>query len=194
MKEALCFSELILRAIEIGAFPMAESSQNTSVDWYRPKDRGVLFLKDFHASRSLRKVVRKKVFDVRFDTDFLGVIKGCANREETWINDTIIKAYETLFHQGFAHSVECWQEGCLVGGLYGVARGGLFVGESMFSLKTNASKVALYALVERLKASGFLLIDTQFQTQHLSGFGVKEIPDAIYIELITKALRLKAIF
>ena len=185
---------LLLQAYASGIFPMAENKEDTSVFWVEPENRGILPLDAFHIPHSLRRVIRKGVFDVRFDTDFRSVMSGCADRPETWINNQILNAYCTLFDLGFAHSVECWQDNVLVGGLYGVSMGGAFFGESMFSKKTDASKVALCHLVERLKKGGFVLLDTQFITAHLARFGAIEIPQSDYLVLLDKALDLKASF
>ncbi len=185
---------LLLQAYASGIFPMAENKEDTSVFWVEPENRGILPLDAFHIPHSLRRVIRKGVFDVRFDTDFRSVMSGCADRPETWINNQILNAYCTLFDLGFAHSVECWQDNVLVGGLYGVSMGGAFFGESMFSKKTDASKVALCHLVERLKKGGFVLLDTQFITAHLARFGAIEIPQSDYLVLLDKALDLKACF
>ena len=151
-------------------------------------------MESFHISHSLRRVIRKGVFDVTFDTAFRDVMLGCADRAETWINAQILDAYCALFDAGFAHSVECRRAGKLVGGLYGVSLGGAFFGESMFSKAADASKVALCALVERLKKGGFVLLDTQFLTPHLARFGGIEIPQAAYLDLLKQALGIKASF
>lgn len=185
---------LLLQAYAVGIFPMAEHKDDASVFWVEPENRGVLPLERFHISHSLRRVIRKGVFDVTFDTAFRDVMLGCADRAETWINAQILDAYCALFDLGFAHSVECRQAGKLVGGLYGVSLGGAFFGESMFSKVTNASKVALCALAERLKKGGFVLLDTQFLTPHLAGFGGIEIPRAAYLDLLNRALGIKASF
>ena len=185
---------LLLQAYAAGIFPMAEPKDDASVFWVEPENRGVLPLERFHISHSLRRVIRKGVFDVTFDTAFRDVMLGCADRAETWINAQILDAYCALFDLGFAHSVECRQAGKLVGGLYGVSLGGAFFGESMFSKVTNASKVALCALAERLKKGGFVLLDTQFLTPHLAGFGGIEIPRAAYLDLLNRALGIKASF
>lgn len=185
---------LLLRAYVAGIFPMAEHKDDASVFWVEPENRGVLPLDGFHVSRSLRRVIRKGVFEVTFDTAFRDVMLGCADRAETWINDQILDAYCALFDAGFAHSVESRQAGRLVGGLYGVSLGGAFFGESMFSKAANASKVALCALVDRLKTGGFVLLDTQFLTPHLAGFGGIEIPQAAYLDLLRRALGIKASF
>lgn len=184
---------LLLQAYAAGIFPMAEHKDDASVFWVEPENRGVLPLERFHISHSLRRVIRKGVFDVTFDTAFRDVMLGCADRAETWINAQILDAYCALFDLGFAHSVECRQAGKLVGGLYGVSLGGAFFGESMFSKVTNASKVALCALAERLKKGGFVLLDT-FLTPHLAGFGGIEIPRAAYLDLLNRALGIKASF
>ena len=162
--------------------------------WIEPQRRGIIPLDGFHISHSLRRVIRKNVFEVRFDTAFRDVMLNCADRAETWINDQILDAYCDLFDLNLAHSVECWKGGTLAGGLYGVSLGGAFFGESMFSRETNASKVALCALVERLKAGGYALLDTQFLTSHLATFGGVEIPQEEYLLHLKRALSIKAIF
>lgn len=186
--------DLLVYAYSAGVFPMAEHREDASVIWIEPKQRGVIPLDGFHISHSLRRVIRKNVFEVRFDTAFRDVMLNCADRAETWINDQILESYCTLFDLGLAHSVECWKGEKLVGGLYGVSLGGAFFGESMFSKETNASKVALCALVERLKAGGFALLDTQFLTAHLATFGGIEIPQEEYLKLLKSALNIKASF
>lgn len=187
-------SRLLLQAYAAGIFPMAEHKDDAFVFWVEPENRGVLPLESFHISHSLRRVIRKGIFDVTFDTAFRDVMLGCADRAETWINAQILDAYCALFDAGFAHSVECWRAGKLVGGLYGVSLGGAFFGESMFSKAADASKVALCALVERLKKGGFVLLDTQFLTPHLARFGGIEIPQAAYLDLLKQALGIKASF
>ncbi len=186
--------ELLIYAYSTGVFPMAEHREDASVMWFEPERRGILPLESFHISHSLARVIRKGVFEVRTDTAFQDVMLNCADRKETWINDQILDAYCRLFDLGLAHSVECWRDGGLVGGLYGVSLGGAFFGESMFSKQTNASKVALCALVKRLKVGGFTLLDTQFLTPHLASFGGVEIPQKDYLILLKKALDLKASF
>ena len=186
--------ELLIYAYSKGVFPMAEHREDASVIWIEPKQRGIIPLDQFHVSHSLRRVIRKNIFDVRVDTAFRDVMLNCADRAETWINDQILDAYCTLFDLGLAHSVECWKGEKLVGGLYGVSLGGAFFGESMFSKETNASKVALCALVDRLKAGGFVLLDTQFLTAHLATFGGIEIPQKEYLKLLKPALSIKASF
>ncbi|MEX2450795.1 MAG: leucyl/phenylalanyl-tRNA--protein transferase [Rhodospirillales bacterium] len=190
--------ELVLRAYAAGIFPMAESRDDPGIFWVDPKIRGVLPLESFHVSRSLRKKVRRNVFEIRCDTAFDRVIDGCGGsykgRNDTWINDEIAGAYSELHALGFVHSVECWQNDMLVGGLYGVSLAGGFFGESMFSRVPDASKVALVHLVARLNLGGYVLLDTQFVTDHLKGFGAVEIPARRYLELLEEALKVKAEF
>jgi leucyl/phenylalanyl-tRNA--protein transferase len=190
--------ELVLRAYAAGIFPMAESRDDPGIFWVDPKIRGVLPLESFHVSRSLRKKVRRNVFEIRCDTAFDRVIDGCGGsykgRNDTWINDEIVGAYSELHALGFVHSVECWQNDTLVGGLYGVSLAGGFFGESMFSRVPDASKVALVHLVARLNLGGYVLLDTQFVTDHLKGFGAVEIPARRYLELLEEALQVKAEF
>ncbi|MCR9257445.1 MAG: leucyl/phenylalanyl-tRNA--protein transferase [Alphaproteobacteria bacterium] len=184
--------DVLLRAYAIGVFPMAESRNDPNLFFVEPKKRGIIPLDDFHVPKSLRKTIRKGVFDIRTDTAFGAVIDGCAeatrDRPDTWINEEIRQLYAQLFEMGNAHSVETWRDGRLVGGLYGVSLGGAFFGESMFSRETNASKVALVRLVEILKAGGFGLLDTQFVTDHLCRFGAVEIDQAEYRKRLAKAL------
>ena len=190
--------ELLLRAYAAGIFPMAESRDDPAVFWVDPQIRGILPLDEFHVSRSLKKKVRSRVFEVTCDRDFETVIRTCAsagkNRQDTWINDEIIRAYTELHKLGFAHSVECWYEGRLAGGLYGVALAGVFCGESMFSHVTDASKVVLVHLVARLRLGGFVLLDAQFVTDHLRRFGAFEIPAREYLSQLDDALQVKAVF
>ena len=186
--------ELLLTAYASGVFPMAENKQDASVFWVEPERRGVLPLDGFHISHSMRRFLKKGVFQVTFDTAFKEVMEACADREETWINGQIWEGYCRLFELGFAHSVETRKDGRLVGGLYGVSLGGAFFGESMFSKETNASKTALCALVARLKEKGFVLLDTQFLTSHLASLGGIEIPQEEYLERLKKALHLNVMF
>jgi leucyl/phenylalanyl-tRNA--protein transferase len=184
--------EILLRAYSIGLFPMAESADDPEIFWVEPETRGVLPLDEFHVSKSLAKVVRKNPFDLRVDTDFEGVMALCAapadDRPSTWINSTIRKLYSELHRMGHAHSVEAWESDELIGGLYGVSLGSAFFGESMFSRRTNASKICLVHLVERLKAKGFTLLDTQFTTEHLKTFGAIDIPKDEYLALLKAAV------
>ncbi|MDF1791288.1 MAG: leucyl/phenylalanyl-tRNA--protein transferase [Thalassobaculaceae bacterium] len=184
--------ELLLQAYAVGVFPMAEGRDDPRLFFVDPDKRGILPLDGFHIPRSLRKTVRKRVFEVVWDRDFEATIDGCAEatlrRPDTWINPEIHRLYLALFARGHAHSVECWKEGTLVGGLYGVRLGGAFFGESMFSRATDASKVALVHLVATLKASGFTLLDTQFITDHLTRFGAIEIPRDDYRDMLAQAI------
>jgi leucyl/phenylalanyl-tRNA--protein transferase len=185
--------DLLVRAYCAGFFPMADS-RHGRIRWYSPDPRAVIPLETFHVPRSLRRTLRRGLFEVRVNGAFAAVIRACAERPETWISDEIVRAYEDLHALGLAHSVETWREGRLVGGLYGVALGGAFFGESMFSRETDASKVALVALVERLRARGFVLLDTQFLTPHLARFGAVEIPRADYLRRLEAALRVERHF
>lgn len=190
--------EMLLRAYAIGIFPMAESRHDPHLYWIDPDARGVLPLDRFHVSRSLRKTALKGPFEVTADRAFEDVVAGCAEpapgRRQTWINDTIFDLCRKLHTMGYAHSVETWLDGELVGGLYGVALGGAFFGESMFSRETDASKVALVHLVARMRLGGFTLLDTQFVTKHLARFGAIEIPRDSYRQLLTDALKQRATF
>ena len=186
---------ILLSAYASGWFPMAVSPGE--IRWYSPDPRGIIPLETFHIPARLARVVRSGRFDVRIDTDFKGVMRGCAERrgpEGTWIDDEIFESYVALHAAGFAHSVEAWRDGRLVGGLYGVALGGAFFGESMFHRAADASKVALAALVERLRARGFVLLDTQWVTEHLQQFGATEIPRRRYLKLLAEAINLETTF
>ena len=158
--------QILLKAYAAGIFPMAESAEDTALYWIDPERRGIIPLEHFHIPRRLRKTIRHQDFDIRIDTDFEGVISACAEsmpgRRSTWINQRIRSLYGELFRLGHVHTVECWRDGRLVGGLYGVRVGAVFFGESMFSRERDASKVALVHLVARLNAGGFFLLDTQF--------------------------------
>jgi len=190
--------ELLLHAYASGVFPMAESRDDDRLFWVDPDERGITPLDGLHVSKSLRKTIRKRVFEIRCNTAFTEVMSGCAayaaDREDTWINSEIVRLYSSLHDMGFTHSVECWQQGQLVGGLYGVSLGGVFFGESMFSRKRDASKVALVHLIARMKYSGFTLLDTQFVTDHLQTLGAIEIPRAEYRNKLTEALSLSSQF
>jgi len=179
-------ARLLLGAYAQGIFPMACEGE---IEWFSPEMRGVIPLDGrFHVPHGLRRTLRRNPFEVRVDTAFSDVMRGCAERDETWIDGTIRASYVELHRLGYAHSVECWDEEGLQGGLYGVELPGVFFGESMFSRKTDASKVALVALVERLRACGFQLLDTQWMTPHLTQFGGIEIPRWKYHECLQKAL------
>ena len=190
--------ELVIRAYMAGLFPMAERADDPDVFWVDPDKRGIMPLDDFHVPRSLKKTVRQNRFEVRIDSDFAAVMRGCAaprpKAGETWINDQILSVYCALAAQGFAHSVECWREGRLVGGLYGVAIRGAFFGESMFKRETDASKVALVHLVARLRRGGYRLLDAQFITPHLARFGAVEVSRGAYRKRLAAALETEATF
>jgi leucyl/phenylalanyl-tRNA--protein transferase len=186
-------AETLLRAYQWGLFPMGEDRDDPTIYWVDPEMRGLLPLDGFHVSRSLRKRLKRNPYTVRIDTAFRDVITACAepgpDRPSTWINRTIEGLYIDLFDMGYAHSVECWRDQRLVGGLYGVAIGGAFFGESMFSREADASKIAMVHLVARLKVGGYQLLDTQFVTEHLARFGVTEVPRADYLRLLARALK-----
>lgn len=186
--------EILLRAYSIGLFPMAESALDPEVFWVEPELRGVLPLDAFHVSKSLAKAVRQQPFDIRRDKAFEEVVSSCAeaapDRPTTWINSTIRSLYKQLHAMGHAHSVEAWQDNQLVGGLYGVSLGAAFFGESMFSRRTNASKICLVHLVDHLRAQDFRLLDTQFTTEHLRTFGAIDIPKQEYLTLLKEAIEL----
>ncbi len=192
MKPDLTPSNL-LAAYCVGIFPMADDTGE--IHWLAPDPRAVMDLNAFHVTRSLRTTVRRETFQIRLNTAFRRVMAACAEREEgTWISPDILRAYSRLHQFGYAHSVEAWREGKLVGGLYGVAIEGAFFGESMFHRERDASKVALVRLVERLRDRGFVLLDVQFLTQHLRSFGAVEIPRSEYRRRLRKALRLPCVF
>ena len=165
-----------------------------SVSWYRPRQRGILPIDQFHLPRRFAQYFKKHPFEVRWDSAFGDVVRGCADRESTWINDTILDTYEELHRLGFAHSAEVWRDGKLRGGVYGVAIGGAFFGESMFSREPQASKVALTCLQQRLAQRGFLLHDTQWTTPHLAQFGGTEIPSEAYLDQLHHAIQLPVTF
>lgn len=167
---------------------MAESRDADEVHWVDPRRRGVIPLDGFHISRKLAQMIRRGGYEARVDTAFDAVVRACAAREETWINDTIFGLYQDLFRSGFAHAQEIWRDGHLIGGVYGVVLGQAFFGESMFSAETGGSKLALAHLVARLRAGGFTLFDTQFLTPHLASLGGVEIPRADYHRRLAKAL------
>ena len=190
--------EILLAAYAAGIFPMGESADDPELFWVDPRRRGILPLETFHVPRRLRRVVRQGGFEIRCDSAFEDVIRSCAEatekRPNTWINDEIVRLYAGLFARGAAHSVETWHQDTLVGGLYGVAIGAAFFGESMFSRGTDASKVALVHLAARLRLGGYLLLDTQFLTPHLAQFGGVEITRARYHRLLGEALSCRASF
>ena len=190
--------QLLLDAYASGIFPMAETRHDNDLYWIDPDIRGVLPLEAFHIPRRLRKTIRAYPFEIRCNSDFHGTVRGCAepqgNRPETWINDEIEQLYARLFDMGFAHSVECWDNGELMGGLYGVSLGGAFFGESMFSRARDASKVALCHLAARLRKGGFVLLDSQFVTAHLRQFGAAESGRTNYRKKLAAALKVNAEF
>jgi len=185
--------EIVLQGYCAGLFPMAD--ETGAIHWFSPNPRCIFLLDHFHVPRSVRQTIRRGKFEVRVNTAFDEVIAGCADRPEgTWISREIMRVYRALHRQGYAHSVESWYQGQLAGGLYGVAIGGAFFGESMFTRVTDASKVALVALVERLRNRGFTLLDTQWQTPHLARFGAVNIPRAEYLRRLRSALALRVSF
>ena len=184
--------DLLLRAYASGLFPMADSADDPDLFWVEPEIRGVLPLDAFHISKRLARTVRQEPFEIRINTAFSEVVSACAEsvetRPSTWINSTISQLYTELHRLNHAHSVEAWQDGELVGGLYGVSLRGAFFGESMFSRVTDASKVCLVHLVNRLRARGFVLLDTQFTTEHLKRFGAIDVPRDEYADMLAEAL------
>lgn len=190
--------DLLLKAYSVGVFPMADRADAPDVYWVEPRRRGILPLTNFHLPRSLAKLLRQERFRLTADTDFMGVMRACAQpapgRTETWINEQIVRGYSGLHARGHAHSLECWEDGELVGGLYGVELGAAFFGESMFAKRRDASKVALAHLVARLRAGGYLLLDTQFLTAHLARFGALEIGREPYRALLSGAVSRRADF
>ena len=190
--------QILLRAYTAGIFPMAESADDSALYWIEPDERGVIPLDGLRISASLRKKIRRQVFDIRIDHDFAAVIEACAAktdvRKTTWINSRIRSLYTQLARMGCCHSVECWRDGKLAGGLYGVRIGAAFFGESMFSKVSDASKVALVHLVARLNAGGFLLLDAQFVNPHLERMGAVAVAKVTYRRLLDAALDAEADF
>lgn len=187
-------AEGVERAYRLGIFPMGDD-ETSVITWHRPDPRTIIPLHRFHVSRSLARTIRRGVFEVRINTDFEGVMRGCADRDEgTWITEDFIRVYGELHRQGKAHSVETWRDGRLVGGTYGVALGAAFMAESMFHRETDASKVALAALVDRLLKRGFLLLDVQYMTAHLASLGAAYIPAVVYHAWLQEALKLDRSF
>ena len=187
-------ADLLLQAYQVGVFPMSEGRNDPEVFWVDPRMRGVFPLDGFHISRSLGRSLRRGQFTVTYDHAFEAVVQGCADRDETWINDTIFDLYCTLHQNGHAHSIEVWEGENLVGGVYGVTIGAAFFGESMFSIATDASKVALAYLIDRLRLGGFQLFDTQFITPHLARLGAVEIQRDHYRAMLMEALNAEASF
>lgn len=190
--------QVLLKAYACGIFPMAESADDPALYWIEPERRGVIPLQRAHIPRRLQRTVRAECFEIRVDSDFDAVIKGCAapgrGRRKTWINQRIRALYAALFELGHCHTVEAWRDGSLLGGLYGVTLGGAFFGESMFHRERDASKVALVHLIARLKAGGYSLLDTQFMTEHLKQFGTEEVSRQTYHRMLEAALELDGDF
>ncbi|TDE38020.1 leucyl/phenylalanyl-tRNA--protein transferase [Antarcticimicrobium sediminis] len=186
--------ELLLHGYSIGVFPMAENRDDSEIFWVDPKRRGVIPLEGFHISRSLARRMRRGGYHVTIDQDFPGVLDGCADRAETWINAEIRALYLDLFAKGHAHSLEVWDGDALIGGVYGVVLGAAYFGESMFSRRTDASKIALAYLVDRLRLGGFKLFDTQFLTEHLASLGAVEITRGSYHRQLRDAIEMRADF
>ena len=185
--------DLILNAYSQGYFPMADSDTG-EISWYSPDPRGVFPLETYKPKKSLRNILNRKTVEVKFNTSFLDVMHGCADRTSTWISDEIIDLYFQLHLRGFAHSVEVFQNDKLVGGLYGVSLRGAFFGESMFSRIPNASKIAIHYLIEHLRNHHFTLLDTQFMTEHLLFLGAQNIPRDEYLKLLESSLRINTHF
>jgi leucyl/phenylalanyl-tRNA--protein transferase len=198
MHAPLLTPEVLLRAYAQGLFPMADRRDDPTLYWVSPEQRGIIPLGEFHVPRRLARTIRSGRFQVTADRAFRDVMEACAapasDRPQTWINDEILHLYTALHAGNHAHSIECWQDGELVGGLYGVRLGAAFFGESMFSRVRDASKVALAHLVERLRRGGFVLLDTQFLTAHLATFGAREIPRAQYLDLLQQAIMRDAVW
>lgn len=187
-------AEIMLAGYAQGIFPMAEARSSDRLHWVDPQFRGVFPLQEFHISRSLKRVICVRNYEIRTNSAFRGVVEACADRRETWINGALMSVYDTLHARGRAHSLEVWQEGSLSGGVFGLTLGGAFFGESMFSRRTDASKIALAYLVDRLRRAGFVLFDTQFLTPHLASLGAIEIPRADYHARLAQALKVSADF
>lgn len=186
-------AELVVAAYCRGWFPMAEPGSG-EIRWYEPRQRAIFIPGEEHVSHSLARTLRRGMYDVHIDRDFAGIMRACAEREETWISPEIIAVYTELHEAGLAHSVEAYRDGALVGGLYGLALGGAFMGESMFSRATDASKVAFAVLCRRLKACGFALLDAQFMTDHLASLGAVDISEDSYLRRLQPALSLSCTF
>ncbi|MFN5589631.1 MAG: leucyl/phenylalanyl-tRNA--protein transferase [Holosporales bacterium] len=190
--------QTILDAYRLGLFPMGQTRDDPTVYWVQPTWRGILPFDRFHVPRSLAKTWRRGGFQIRIDNDFRSVIRACADdrriNKDSWINDTILETFTEMHLLGYAHSVECWRDCDLIGGLYGLAIGGAFFGESMFSRAPDASKLALIDLVARLRFSGFCLLDTQFVNTHLQRFGATEVPKATFSRMLEDALKINPVF
>ena len=184
--------EVLLQGYRLGVFPMA--MEDGRIEWFSPDPRAILPLDGFHLPHTVARLTRRNAFEIRTNDSFTEVMRQCANRAETWINDEIIESYTRLHELGYAHSVETWSEGQLIGGLYGVAIGGAFFGESMFHRVRDASKYALWGLVEQMRARRFVLLDTQWITPHLRKFGAIEISRTEYLHLLSAAVSLRRSF
>ncbi|MEL6915520.1 MAG: leucyl/phenylalanyl-tRNA--protein transferase [Pseudomonadota bacterium] len=192
--DVLLTPDLLLRAYKVGIFPMSEARHSATLFWVDPERRGIMPLDGLHVSRSLRRTLRRGGFDIRVNSDFAGVVEGCANRPETWINEELFSLYQDLFEDGHAHSMEVWDDAGLMGAIFGVAIGGAFFGESMFSARTNGSKIAMVYLVDRLIRAGFTLFDTQFITDHLLSLGAREITRSAYRRALGHAITIHGDF
>ncbi len=177
---------LIRYAYEEGAFPM--TMDDGEVQWFQPRRRALFPIEGIHVSRSLQKVIRRGDFEVRFDTSFEQVMRACLRPDGNWISEDFIRVYTLIHHEGWAHCAECWQDGALVGGLYGIALGGCFCAESMFHRQTNASKVALWAIVEKCRDLGFTIFDAQIMNPHLRSLGAYEVSHLEYVGMLSEAL------
>ena len=193
MPEPALTPEMIVAAYVQGIFPMADE-ETEEIGWYSPDPRAIFPLDSFHVPRSLKRTIRQEIFEVRIDSAFEEVMRGCASREETWISEAIIEAYVGLHRHGLAHSVEAWYDDELAGGLYGVSLGGAFMGESMFTRVTDASKVCLVFLVERLRERGYALLDSQLPSEHLSHYGQILVSRREYLRRLEEALALDCSF
>lgn len=191
-EDVLLQPENMITLYSRGAFPMAD--EQGTLSWYLPEVRTIIPLDNYNIPRSLRKFVQKCGFEYRYDFDFLSVIKNCADRESTWISEKLIEAYKRLYRNGHLHTVEVWEKNRMVGGLYGVTVRGAFFGESMFSKVTQASKAALVMLIEHLNEKGFIVLDVQYQTEHLKMFGAVEIPFDEFDKLLNKAYKKECTF
>lgn len=185
---------MLLAGYARGIFPMAEGRHTETLHWVDPVQRGIFPLDRFHISRSLRRQILQANYTIRTDSAFRAVVRACADRAETWINADLLQLYSRLHDSGYAHSLEVWEDGTLVGGVFGVALGRAFFGESMFSARTGGSKIALAYLIDRLNQAGFILFDTQFLTAHLASLGAVEIPRAEYRQRLRDALQSGADF
>ena len=194
MASEILTTKILLEAYRSGVFPMAEDRNSSKLFWVNPQERGVVPLNRFHISRSLTRQLRKEQHQIKINHDFDSVIAGCAGRDDTWINRDIQRAYRRLFDIGHVHTTEVYDGSRLVGGVYGVSIGAAYFGESMFSHTTNASKIALAYLVDRLRLAGFQLFDTQFITPHLASLGAIEISRDTYLAALSVAVNQPADF